>query len=98
MTNEMIQNLVTTENPRLALIGILNAAKVSPPLKVMGYAFLHAADDIQINNLRSMFLKVLGYIEAKDTDGLQAYLVTIGLDANILKMLMTYAANFNQDQ
>ena len=98
MTNQVIENLVTTENPRLALIGILNASKVAPPLKVMGYAFLHAASDIQINNLRSMFIKVLGYIEAKDTDGLQAYLVTIGMDANILKMLLSYAANSNKDQ
>lgn len=92
LNSVMADDLANSPNPRTTMIGILNQSKVAPPLKIMGYAFLNAANENDILRLRDMFIKVIGYIENKDLDGLKVYLASIGINSELIKMMLGYVA------
>lgn len=95
---QLVDNLKITDNPRLVLVSILNSAKVPAYLKILGYAFLNNANDVDILKLKELFLKVIGYIDSKDSKGLTDYLNSVKMPPEITKMVLMYAANSDKNQ
>lgn len=85
-----IEEFKNSVNPRLDMIGIVNNSNLPATLKILGYTFLNSAKDAELIRLKDIFIKVMAYIEVKDTEGLKVYLTSLGIDPNVLKMIMRY--------
>ncbi len=81
---DALDNLSTDVNPRVTMIGIINAANVSPLVKTLAYAAINTATDEQINKYKELLINSVGYIKKNDINGLTQYLKSVGLSDNYI--------------